>query len=175
MADLREIERESIRAFVQRAADEGYLSGRVLDYGCGKQPYRDIVEANKDFAKYEAYDQKSFPGNTSGKDVGPPDPDWPHAWDVVLSTQVVQYVPDVPLWLRGIHDFLLFEGHLVMTYPTNWPEVEPEDLHRFTKSGMERLLTEAGFEIVLHQLRAESQLVDGGDWVALGYGCVARA
>lgn len=168
---LREIERASIRAFVQGAADAGYLSGRVLDYGCGKQPYRNIVEAGS--GEYEGYDYVFFPGNVSGENVGdrPQLGDWR---DAVLCTQVIQYVPDVLSFLKAdLRSLIRPKGHLVLTYPTNWPEVEPEDLHRFTKAGMERLLTNAGFNIVVHERREKISYEH--NLFALGYGVVARA
>jgi Methyltransferase domain len=167
---LTRIENTSIRAFVQSAADEGYLSGRVLDYGCGKQPYRDIVQAAG--GEYEPFDRAHFPGNTSGEDVlgylvAPA------YWNALLNTQVLQYVYDVPATLRKFHLLLADNGHLVLTYPTNWPEVEEVDLHRFTKAGMERLLAGAGFSILRHERRATVH-AEGYEW-ALGYGVVARA
>lgn len=189
---LRDIERDSIRAFVQSAADDGYLSGRVLDYGCGKQPYRDIVEAAG--AEYVGYDHESFPAKVGDFSVDT-DPTHSERFDAVLCTQVVQYIPlyrderytpdsSLPVILDRLRSVLRLgtfdqreNGHLVLTYPTNWPEVEPEDLHRFTKAGMERLLTEAGFEVVKHELRAEVLFGFERDSVrvALGYGVVARA
>ena len=175
MTDLRTIERDSIRAFVQRAAKEGYLSGQVLDYGCGKQPYRDIVEAAG--GEYFGFDNTDLPANVSDEHIGG---DEIHEdFDACLCTQVVQYVPDIVDFIFLLSSIVAQKhGHLVLTYPTNWPEVEPEDLHRFTKAGMERLLTEAGFEIVLHEQRA-SVRVFVGEWhtdeMALGYGVVARA
>ena len=200
VVNLRDYERASIRAFVQQAADDGYLSGRVLDYGCGKQPYRDIVEAAG--GEYHGFDLARFQANVSGEDMGASELTmspfwWPiappilghRAYDAILCTQVLQYVED-PADLLG--DLRWQENHarlehpfaLVLTYPTNWPEVEPEDLHRFTKAGMERLLTEAGFEIVRHERRAEvlmSSKRNGPrppeplDYIALGYGVIARA
>lgn len=211
VTDLRTIERDSIRSFVQSAADEGYLSGRVLDYGCGKQPYRDIVAAAG--GEYYGFDLPWLPANVSGEIVWPPGLDGAvasrdghetalHSWarangyfDAVLCTQVIQYVPLVREshgnytdtladWLMDMRVLMDDEKQetLVMTYPTNWPEVEPEDLHRFTKAGMERLLTEAGFEIVRHEARATVKMVGWGSdprgWaevIALGYGVIARA
>lgn len=163
MSDLRSIERTSIRDFVQGAAEGGYLSGRVLDYGCGKQPYRDVVEVVG--GVYNGFDRMSFPANVSGEDVGDFDFDAPldEDWDAILCNQVVQYVPfffrdddgeGLPSLLAQFARSLRGGGHLVMTYPTTWPEVEPQDLHRFTKTGMEWLLAEAGFEIVRHEPRA---------------------
>ena len=197
MPSLRELEAESIRAFVQQAANDGYLSGRVLDYGCGKQPYRDIVEAAG--GEYHGYDCAEFPANVSGENVGVLGP--PRTYAAILCTQVLQYIPHEFFaegnyydahYIDGPAQFLaelkwLFrkDGYLVMTYPTNWPEVEPEDLHRFTKAGMERLLTEAGFEIVRHEPRAWFDPWGGfirgpsdnvpPESLAFGYGVIARA
>jgi hypothetical protein len=188
VTSLRDIESASIRAFVQRAADEGYLSGRVLDYGCGKQPYRDIVEGAG--AEYVPYDRREFPGNVGGEDVGPSLEGVAGdevRFDAILCTQVIQYIPpEVLLWAPSEFDWMSAalksaRGHLVLTYPTNWPEVEPEDLHRFTKAGMERLLTEAGFKIVKHERRADFYIAasPGGGWTddvfATGYGVICRA
>jgi hypothetical protein len=168
---LRDAEARSIREFVQRAADEGYLSGRVLDYGCGKQPYRDIVE---DVGTYFGYDQTEFAGNVSGEDIGDFDLPWEKPWKALLCTQVLQYVREPGGLLSHLFEHILGRGgHLVLTYPTNWPEVEPDDLHRFTKAGMERLLTEAGFTIVRHDLRHSFQ--HAGSTFAAGYGVIARA
>ena len=191
---LREVEAKSIRDFVQQAASEGYISGVVLDFGCGKQPYRDIVESIKPFGGpiYQAFDQAAFPANVSGEDIGKGDPLIMQGWGTILCTQVVQYVPLYPdedglesLLIRFRQALEDQHGHLVMTYPTNWPEVEPEDLHRFTKAGMERLLTEAGFTIVMHQRRGDPKLMVCHEeilgrrvWASeytLGYGVVAKA
>jgi SAM-dependent methyltransferase len=163
---IRELERASIRSFVER--NRQYLKGRVLDFGCGRpgtcavpQPYRDLVE-----------------GEYLGYDLGDRIPVPP--FDAILCTQVVQYMEDVPELLRYFHavltrfgqDDLSPSGHLVLTYPTNWDEVESFDLWRFTKTGMEMLLKTAGFKIVTHERRAEIDL--GGFKFPLGYGVVAQ-
>lgn len=171
---LRESERDSIRAFVQWAAHSGYFAGRVLDFGCGRQPYREIVEQAG--GEYIPFDRQSFPGNVSGEDVG----DTWHLgeYDAILCTQVVQYIPLYPYYdglqsvLGGMYESLSERGHLVMTYPTHWPEVEVEDRHRFTKSGMEELLAFVGFEVILHVQR-HAMAVEG-EALAYGYGVVAR-
>jgi len=175
MTDLRTLERDSIRSFVQSAADDGYLSGRVLDYGCGKQPYRDIVEVAG--GEYQGYDRADFPASVTDDDIGLGDPWWddPEEWGfgALLCTQVLQYVPDESEMLEEFRYYLREQhGALVLTYPTHWPEVEPGDLQRFTKAGMERLLTEAGFAIIRHQRRAEIRCL--GETFALGYGVIAR-
>jgi hypothetical protein len=173
--NLRELEANSIRDFVQRAANEGYLSGTVLDVGAGLQPYRDIVEAAG--GEYVPFDAPSFPAAVAGLSNDTTGLAWGRRFETLLCTQVVQYVEDVALFLQHLRwerTRLPAEGGctLVLTYPTNWPEVEPEDLHRFTKAGMERLLTEAGFTIISHTFRHGFQH-DGVSFTC-GYGVIAH-
>lgn len=151
---VRVLERSSIRAFMER--NRQYLRGRVLDFGAGKQPYRDLVEG-----EYVPLDQgETFPTGT---------------FDCVMCNQVIQYLHDPGHFPVLVHGLLSARrGYLVMTYPTNWDEVENTDFWRFTKSGMELLLRHsADFEIVSHERRAEINL--NGFKFPLGYGLVARA
>lgn len=156
---IRQVERASIRAFVEK--HRSYLSGRVLDFGAGKpgtclvpQPYRDLV--NGQYFPYEA-----------GDELYPTRP----RFDAVLCTQVLQYIRS-PSDVVGIFaEDLDPGGHLVMTYPTCWAD-EDSDLWRFTRAGMEQIVKSARLEIVAHELRAT---VDFGNFkFPLGYGIVAR-
>jgi hypothetical protein len=163
--DLRERETDSIRSFIGYAGANGYLRGRVLDYGCGQEPYKDLVE--RAGGVHVGYDRAGLPANVSGRDVNPGA--WPASYDTILCTQVLQYVPSPKLLLET---FLHFAPILVMTYPTNWPEVESVDLHRFTKTGMTRLLEGAGFRVVLHEFRHGFE--HEGVSFTCGYGVIAR-
>ena len=139
--------------------------GRVLDYGCGAAPYRDIVQA---CGEWHGYNRGIYPGG-SKEDIGPDDPleQW---WDVVLSTQMLQYVPDVPELLG---DFRGHANQLVLTVATNWPEVESEDLFRFTQTGMEQVLRETGWAVL--DVRELGRVPFGDrEWCALGYGFSCR-
>jgi trans-aconitate methyltransferase len=171
VGDLRVLENQSIEWFVQQALVSGFLFGRVLDYGCGKQPYREIIE--KAGREYMPFDRAALPANVSGEDIGVSMFANTEHWDSILCTQVLQYIPDPARELRRLRTYLVDNGYLVVTYPTNWPEVEDADLHRFTKAGMQRLLKEAGFTVVRHDWRAG--FTYEGVSFALGYGAVARA
>jgi len=155
---IREHERQSIRAFMENHS--GYLRGRVMDFGAGKlgtcrepEPYRDLVDG--EYVPYDKGDQ------------------WPDGqFDCVICNQVLQYVHDPRYELERLREKLQFGGHLVLTYATCWDEVEQDDLWRFTKAGMSRLLRYAGFDVLLHERRAGINL--GGFTFALGYGVLAR-
>lgn len=175
MSDLRELERDSIYRFVESCGDL-FRGARVLDYGAGAQPYKDLIESFGP-KEYVPYDAPNFPASCATADTT--GSAWQRRFDVVVCTQVFQYLerPDVELfdirYHRLSYERSIGDRYLVLTYPTNWPEVEEADLRRFTKSGMGRMLADVGFEIMRHERRAEVTL--GGEAFALGYGVVARA
>jgi SAM-dependent methyltransferase len=160
---IRQAEIVSIRRFIE--ARREIFRGRVLDYGAGKpgtcrqpQPYRYLVE--RPDVEYLPYDRG---------DVLPNGP-----FDVILCTQVLQFVEDPSLTISQFAEWLRpWHGVLVMTYPTNWAECESSDLWRFTKAGVDRMLYRGGFEVGIHELRAEVQ-IDVFHF-PLGYGVVAVA
>lgn len=137
--------------------------GRVLDFGCDVAPYRDIVESKG--AEWHGYNRVSFPSGHKREDVGPADPLSEH-WDMILCTQVLQYVHE-PAEL--LEDFGRACDTLVLTYATNWPEVEADDLYRYTRSGMQELLQ--GWRIAEHR-QLGSVAFEGSEEMALGYGVV---
>lgn len=167
--ELRELERASLLDFVGSCAP--YFTGRrVLDYGCGKQPYRGIVaRAGGD---YVGYDRRVFPANVGVSEYGGDDEVFENRWGAILCTQVVQYVDDPGALLVILAALLEDGGRLVLTGPTTWPEVEPEDLHRHTIAGIGRLVTMAGLELERLESRARLELL--GNVVSIGYGLVAR-
>ena len=155
------MQREHIVAFLL----EQDFTGKVLDFGCGTAPYRGIVETNG--GEWVGYNRGIYPGG-SKEDIGPEKPlvQW---WDVILSTQTLQYIPDVPSLLRT---FRFRSSKLVLTVATNWPEVEPEDLHRFTATGITQLLNDADWHV--SELRQLGAIPFGErEACALGYGVVA--
>lgn len=152
---IRMLERASIRLFMEQSQE--FLIGSVLDFGAGQSPYKDLV-----VGAYEAFD----PGTTD-PDVQPP----AGPYNAIMCNQVLQYIDDPGDALRAMFWLLQQGGHLVMTYPTVWTEIEPTDYFRFTKAGMELLLAQAGFEIEKHVPRVTISL--HGFILTLGYGVVA--
>ena len=169
--ELSEIEGRTIREFVQRAADDGQLAGAVLDYGCGKQPYREIVES---VGSYHPWDRVQFGGSVCGRNIGTTltSEGVEGGWDAILSTQVIQYVHRPEDWLSDIAAMLRPGGYLILTYPGAWPVLR-DHLWSFTQAGMEHLLDDAGLTVVRHEIRAA--LPFDGFSIPTGYGVVARA
>jgi len=146
---IRRVERKSIQDFAKK--NSSYLQGRVLDFGAGSQPYRELIGG-----EYVPYEKgETFPGGL---------------FDAVLMTQVAQYLPDP---VKTFSELAKISKYLVMTYPTNWYEVEDTDLWRFTKVGMERILKESGFQIVAHEPKCSLEF--DNFTLHIGYGVVAKS
>lgn len=160
---IRIAELVSIRRFLE-ARRLLFRGCRVLDFGAGRpgtcrkpEPYRDLMAPDTAYCPYDR------------GDVLPNPP-----FDVVLCTQVLQYVEDPALCIAQFAEWLRpVSGVLILTYPTNWAEAEPADLWRFTKAGVDRMLARAGFGVGVHERRAEVRI--GAYTFPLGYGVVAVA
>lgn len=148
-----ELERPSIRQFMLE--NRKYLTGNVLDFGCGDMPYKEIVSGD-----YTGWDKKM----TSRCPEGP--------FDAIMLNQVIQYFEKPDSQLQYLWTLLKKGGHILITYPTHWEEVEHDDFWRFTYAGMNRLLRSCGFEPVVHDLRCKINFDDFH--LAIGYGVVAK-
>lgn len=149
------IERLSLYKFVESCAH--LFTGRVLDYGCGRQPYRDVVEQAG--GEYVPFDRAGLPGGAGG-DIGDT-----HGWfDAVLCTQVIQYAN-----ARALLDTLRdLAPVLVLTGPTCWIE-PPGHLGGLSLEGVRRLLLATGYRV--ERLESRGHV---GPGFSIGYGAVAR-
>jgi hypothetical protein len=169
--DIRRMERESIREWILHAADEHKVfDGRqVLDYGCGRQPYREIIEEAG--GAYYGFDRTAFGGSTVTEDVGNLDDVLSTEWGAIVCTQIVQYVAEPRELLNFFLELLEPGGTLTITWPTCWDEIESADLWRFTQQGGLKLLADAGFGAVTSTRRAEVSI--SGFRFCLGHGAIA--
>lgn len=114
-----------------------HLSGRVLDVGCGRKPYRALFAQASDYIGLDV-----VPG---GADiVVKTDAAWPlpnDAFDVVFSTQVIEHVENLSHTLREISRVCKPGGRIVLSFPFLYNEHgTPFDYQRFTVHGAARLL-----------------------------------
>jgi hypothetical protein len=141
------------------------LSGRVLDYGCGRQPYRPIVEAAG--GTYIPYDRASYQGSQTGENIGPSHP-LTSTYDTILCTQVLQECPDFrELLVR----FRSAAPVLVLTWTLTWREYEGE-IVRWTAQGMNYYLAQAGYDASAVTSRGVNVTLMG-ETLTLGYGVIA--
>ncbi len=167
-AGIRETQRGMIRDFISDHAD--LLGGKVLDYGCGDSPYRDLVPG-----EYVGWNRARYPGTPYRTDLGPDEP-LLSTWNAILCTQMLQYVPDPQGLLFAFHASLQScRGYLVLTIQTTWPEVEVEDLWRFTSYGITELLHRTAFTALTIRQLGSITFANDGFSLPLGWGVTARA
>lgn len=122
------------------------INGKLLDAGAGKLPYRHIV--NGFCQEYQSIDfQKTHPDLTYVGDIQQM-PVASEQFDTVLCVEVLEHVPDPSAALSEIYRVLKPGGRLVMTIPhLMYMHNEPYDFYRYTKYGLQHLLSKAGFSI----------------------------
>lgn len=135
---------------------------KILDYGCGVKPYEYVFE--------------NFSDSYTGADIG----ENPHAdfsilpgdklpfknesFDIVLSSQVLEHVEEVDLYLAECKRVLMKKGLLILTTHGTWQfHSAPVDVQRWTSYGLKKLISDSGFNLLgffpaLGQLALTSQL-----------------
>jgi len=126
-----------------------HASGKLLDFGCGGQTYRNLFEGCVD--QYIGADVVAAPGISLDIELKPNQAVDIEAGkiDTVLSNQVLEHVPDPNFYLSEVARVLKKNGTLVLTAPMQWRHHEvPFDYYRFTKYGVIDLLERNGFSVI---------------------------
>ena len=120
-----------------------------IDVGCGLMPYEkyfpkgsyigvDVKESGaKDSMKNPDYyyDGLSLPFDS-------------YSVDGVISTQVLEHVPNARKLIKEMNRIIKPNGSLILSIPFVWEEHEiPYDYTRFTSYGISEILNDTGFEI----------------------------
>ena len=139
--------------YVKVKANAGYMKGKLLDFGCGNKPFKQLFNVdeyigldleksndrifNKDAEIY--YDGKSIPFNDN-------------YFDCVLASEVFEHVFNIDEILKEIHRVCKPNGYLLLTVPFIWDEHEvPYDFGRYTSYGISYLMNKHGFEIITQE------------------------
>lgn len=142
------VHRTAILAAIR--ANCALFSGRLLDYGCGRMPYKSYILEHSGVTEYVGLDIATAP------DYGGVRPDvvWngdilpfeDGFFDVVLATEVLEHLFDAGSSLREINRVLKKGGLLFFTVPYVWPLHEvPADYYRYTPCALENIFKQAGF------------------------------
>ncbi|MBI4325301.1 MAG: class I SAM-dependent methyltransferase [Chloroflexi bacterium] len=128
--------------------------GRILDVGCGLKPYDSLLTQSGD--SYIGTDYPTTMVNSyqvaTKADVFATCQSLPFAaesFDTVISTQVLEHVPQPRLLISEAHRVLKPGGILLISAPMTWPlHEEPYDFYRYTIYGLRHLLESARFKII---------------------------
>jgi SAM-dependent methyltransferase len=127
-----------------------FLSGTLLDVGCGRMPYKEILMSDKTrVSKYIGLDLETDQIYMSKPDLlwdGKNIPLQDCSVDCALATEVMEHCPNPQLFLSEVHRVLKSGGVFVFTVPFLWPLHDvPYDEYRYTPFSLDRHLKEAGF------------------------------
>lgn len=140
----------SLRISMEKAIDK-YLSGRsnlsIFDYGCGDVPYKELFSAF--LSSYIAGDLQGNPCADMILEPSGRVPCTGETFDVVLSIQVLEHVPDFNVYLSEAKRILKPNGFLFLSTHGWWTHHPyPHDYWRWTREGLQKVVTDNGFSIV---------------------------
>lgn len=145
------------------AAEASRWSGKVVDVGCGAQPYRSLLPSGTVYVGLDIANAEQAFGYAPPDVVHFDGVRWPEVTqgaDVILCTEVLEHVLDPAAMLSEAFAALKPGGRLLLTVPfaARWHFV-PYDYWRYTPSSLKHLLEGAGFQSVVVHARGDALTV----------------
>ncbi|MFA5258248.1 MAG: glycosyltransferase [Opitutales bacterium] len=126
--------------------------GVFLDIGCGVMPYKSLVtNAPSSVSRYIGMDMVSniYKADVDLRWDGRQMPLEDASVDCAMATQVLEHCPEPMILLKEARRVLKPDGLLFLSVPFIWPLHDvPYDFYRYTPFALEKMLAEAGFEIL---------------------------
>lgn len=126
------------------------LNGKVLDFGCGAKPYKDLFTNATSYIGLDievsghAHTNENIDVYYDGKVI----PFEEQSFDNIFATEVFEHIFNIDEVLPEINRVLKTGGLLLITCPFVCPEHEkPYDYARYTSFGIKHLLEKHGFKI----------------------------
>ena len=140
-----------------------YISGRLIDIGCGSKPYAALLKPY--VTEHVGVDHKGTSHSKENIDLfgtayAVPVPD--ASFDSALCTAVLEHLEEPEQALRECFRVLKPGGVAIYSVPFIWHlHEEPRDFYRFSKFGLDYLFKKVGFDVL--EINALS-----GFWVTFG-------
>jgi SAM-dependent methyltransferase len=143
---LRQL-RQAIEIVIAKYVANSPVKLVLADYGCGNKPYESLIEPFVE--KYIGIDLPLNPiadiHITPEGTIALPEENL----DVVLSTQALEHVVNPMFYLSEAHRVLKKDGLLILSTHGYWMfHPDPTDFWRWTSTGLQKIVTESGFEVV---------------------------
>jgi len=130
-----------LNAFIKTNGSQNPLI--ILDYGAGASPYRKYFP-KADYRRADITGTSSLDYHIASDSIIPEEA---ATFDLILSTQVAEHLPNPGVYFREASRLLKKGGIFILTTHGIWEEHgSPFDFQRWTATGLRRDLSEAGFE-----------------------------
>lgn len=137
---------------IKNSIDSMPKGSSVFDYGCGYRPYENLIKnCGHEYCGGDLGDNQ-FADIVVDKVGHVPVAD--NSYDMVLSVQVLEHVEDPVRYLQEAYRITKSGGNLILSTHGAWTyHPYPTDYWRWTRSGLEKVISDAGFNCI------------GSDWV----------
>lgn len=125
-----------------------YVSGALIDLGCGVMPYRAVLEPH--VTRYDSLDPRpQVTGITYQADLQDMAIVPAATYDSAICFEVLEHVPDPFKALTEIHRVLRPGATLIVSVPhLSRLHEEPYDFFRYTHYGLRAMFERAGFDVL---------------------------
>ena len=127
-----------------------FLGGKLLDFGCGRKPYKKLFNVDEYIGldievSGHPHDKEDIDIFYDGKVI----PFENEEFDSIFSTEVFEHVFNLDEVLPEVFRVLKKDGHILVTVPFVWDEHEvPYDFARYSSFGIKHVLEKHGFSII---------------------------
>ena len=141
--------RREIYSFLE--SNSNFLSGELLDFGCGSKPYEKLFKNSNNYFGVEVYsNKKNLKSEIYYNGITLPFED--NAFDSILCTEVFEHVEQLDHVITELYRVLKPGGRMIVTTPFICIEHEmPHDFRRFTINGLINLMKKNNFKILKSQ------------------------
>jgi len=149
------------------APELGVLRGKVLDVGCGDQPYRTLMHGVESYIAMDWNVRDSLSPdqlrNCFVRGSALQLPFMNESFDAVLASQLLEHLLEPQCFMEEIWRVLQKGGKGIITFPLVNPVHEaPYDFTRFTEYGILHLIENSNFSL-------EKTIPMGGGWLTVGF------
>jgi SAM-dependent methyltransferase len=127
------------------------LNGVVLDFGCGKKPYKHLFQKASNYIGVD-FENEGHPHDNEEIDFfydGKKLPFDNNKFDIVLASEVFEHIENLDEIILELVRVLKLNGHILVSIPFVYMEHEmPFDFRRFTLIGLEKFLVKNGFKVI---------------------------
>jgi SAM-dependent methyltransferase len=138
-----------IKLFKEIKHNASFISGKILDVGCGNKPYQSLFNSTE----YIGMDIEVSGHNHTNENIdiyydGLTFPFEDNQFDSIICSQVLEHIASPKVTISEIHRVLKRGGYVLFTLPFLGEEHEqPYDFYRYTSFGIKNLLEINNFQV----------------------------